>query len=608
VNRYPNYLDDDRPISVNNIIVNEASPYAVFTVSGLANQVVRLNLINGTATVGTDTGNSLEYNSGSGWVAYTANADLTLAGTALLVRTTITQDANSEGLEAFTLGVTKQSSGTTVYGTGSIYDDGTGEIYIAGNTTGTPDISGMGYPATLDDDRTIAINSPTVNEGSNIAIFTITGNSGETASLTLINESSNGTVTGKANIPTSQTLQIWDGLDWVNYDTTSLPTFDANGKIFVSVGITNEQDTPYEGAEIFKLYATLTGQTTVVTGTGTIIDDGSSAKYTGTFTSGSPTTSTVTLDDDRTGTLTVNSITVNEASPYAVFTVTGVAGQQVSLALGNTAATTDVDVTLGTDTGNAGAGAALQYLVGTTWTNYTSGTVSIATGGTTLLVRTAITNDSAYEGAETFTLTATPTSGTAAIGIATIVDDGTGVLYPDNTTGATGTGTRDDDRTLSVNAITVNEASPFAVFTVTGVAGQQVSLALGNTAVGTDVDATLGTDTGNAGATVPLQYYNGTAWVDYTPASTVTITGGTTLLVRTAITNDSAYEGAETFTLTATPTSGTYLFTPPPSKATHRPASGVGVVEVDVFGHQAGRSPFAAPALHRFADEVVGHA
>jgi hypothetical protein len=42
-------------------------------------------------------------------------------------------------------------------------------------------------------------------------------------------------------------------------------------------------------------------------------------------------------------------------------------------------------------------------------------------------------------------------------------------------------------------------------------------------------------------------------------------------------------------------------------RAIARPASSVGVVKVDVFGHQAGRAQLGAPALHRFGDEVVGH-
>ena len=74
--------------------------------------------------------------------------------------------------------------------------------------------------------------------------------------------------------------------------------------------------------------------------------------------------------------------------------------------------------------------------------------------------------------------------------------------------------------------MTVNEGSPWAVFSVTGASGQLVTL---STASGT---ATLGTDTGTA-----LQYFDGTDWQAYTPGSEVAIpTGGTTLLVRIAVT------------------------------------------------------------------------
>jgi hypothetical protein len=46
----------------------------------------------------------------------------------------------------------------------------------------------------------------------------------------------------------------------------------------------------------------------------------------------------------------------------------------------------------------------------------------------------------------------------------------------------------------------------------------------------------------------------------------------------------------------------------PAGRPTARLASSAGVTKVDVFGHQAGRPPFAAPALDRVGDEVVGHA
>jgi gliding motility-associated-like protein/uncharacterized repeat protein (TIGR01451 family) len=131
----------------------------------------------------------------------------------------------------------------------------------------------------------------------------------------------------------------------------------------------------------------------------------------------------------------VNSITVNEASPTAVFEVSGAAGQLTSLALAN-----------GTTTGLTG----LAYSTdgGATWTAYTSGTVALNSSGK-LLVRTALTpeQEAAADNNETFTLTATNTGGTAAVGTATIKDDGTGTIFnPDGTENTTAI--KDDDRVL----------------------------------------------------------------------------------------------------------------------------------------------------------------
>ena len=67
----------------------------------------------------------------------------------------------------------------------------------------------------------------------------------------------------------------------------------------------------------------------------------------------------------------------------------------------------------------------------------------------------------------------------------------------------------------TLTGTTVSEASPYVVFSVSGVAGQQVTLALSS---GT---AIVGSDTGTQ-----LQYYNGTSWVDYTASSLVTLPAG----------------------------------------------------------------------------------
>ncbi len=297
---YPAKLDDDRPVTVDSIVVNEASPWAMFTVSGYAGQEISLALHNGTATAGDgnpadgseDYGTGLEYWNGSAWTAYSTS--VTLSGSTLLVRTAIHQDTLFEGQHSFSLGVTKLSSGTTVYGSADIYDDGTGNKYEFDDINdGTVTIT-SGPGAGFDDDRTLTVDSPVVNEGSDYVVFTLTGNSGQTASLALVEE----TGIGKANIVETQTLKIWDGLTWVDYDANNLPTFDANGKVFVRVDIIAEQDTPYEGGETFKLDATLTGQSSVVTGTATIMDDGTGVIYDGTITSGSPATNTTNLDND----------------------------------------------------------------------------------------------------------------------------------------------------------------------------------------------------------------------------------------------------------------------------------------------------------------------
>ncbi len=307
---FPTYLDDDRPVSVNSIGVNEASPTGVFAVTGSTGQIVRFALIdrtatleNGTAPVATDGtedyGPSLQIWNGTSWSPYIPGTDYTLTSATTYIRTAIVDDSPFEGQHNFLLGVTRQAAAVTVYGTGSIYDDGTGSYWIDDATAPASNTDLATRNITLDDDRTLTINSPLVNEGSNYVVFTLTGNAGQTVSLQLQDESNNGAVAGKANILENQTLKVWSGLDWVDYDANNLPTFNASGKIFVRVDIVAEQDTPYEGGETFKLNATLSGTSVVVTGEATIIDDGTGVKFPGTFANGSPTTDGTSLDNDN---------------------------------------------------------------------------------------------------------------------------------------------------------------------------------------------------------------------------------------------------------------------------------------------------------------------
>ncbi|MCB1077315.1 MAG: DUF4347 domain-containing protein, partial [Verrucomicrobiae bacterium] len=238
--------------------------------------------------------------------------------------------------------------------------------------------------------------------------------------------------------------------------------------------------------------------------------------------------------------LSVTGTTVNEASPYVFFEVAGAVGQQTTLTLSSTGVGAG-HATLGSD-----ALSSLEYFDGTTWQAYTGTPVSIPAGGT-LLVRSAVQQDTLDEGAETLQLTATNNAGTHNSANSTITDDGTGSIF----TGGNTTGTPnnpgdpgypaylDDDRAISVSSITVNEGSPWGVFTVTGNVGQILQIDL------SDGTAT-GADYGPA-----LEIFDGSNWVSYTPGSDITLTSAT-LLVRTAITQDTISEGSETFTLDVT--------------------------------------------------------
>jgi len=557
-------LDDDRLLTVSNITVNEASPYATFTVSGVAGQLTTLSLLPGTTTSatgeGTDYGDGtsptdsdLEYWTGSTWQIYTAGSTVALdANGELLVRTVILNDSTADNGETFRLQATNTGM-TSVSGTAIIKDDGTGDVFAyIGTASATPlKPTDAGYPV-LDDDRALTVSSVTVNEGSPYAVFTVTGNSGQTVSLSVTN--ADGSPAGEANLGGSPALQYFENGTWKTYDPTNPPEIaDGATTLLVRVALSAEQDSILDGPETFNLVATNTGgiSSPLTQGVATIKDDGTGDYFAATNnTSTSNVPAGVALDDDRP--LSVGDVSVNEGSPYAVFTVTGSAGQLTSLALAGQNA----------DGSNL---ASIEYFDGTQWTAYTGGNVSLVTDGMAgqLLVRIALSpeQDLLEDGPETFSLVATNTGGATDSGQATILDNGSGDYYAvDNITGASQLPSGvllDDDRSLTVSSPEVNEASPYATFSVTGVAGQYVRLSLGNTSSSIDSDALLYTDTGDAGTGVPLQYFNGTSWVDYTPDSFVQIPdGGSTLLVRTAIINDTLVEGAETFTLTATNTGG----------------------------------------------------
>jgi hypothetical protein len=405
------------------VTVSEASPYIVFTVSGTPGQVLNLSLQTtgsgaGFATPGTDTGTVLDYFNGSTWVGY--NGGVTMTGSTLLVRTAITQDSVYEGPETFRLLATNSSGKTSTGGTGTIRDDG-GSATVFKETDITPQV---GAP---DDDRALAISDVTVSEASSYAVFTVSGTPGQVLALSL---QQTGTGAGFATLGAdiARALQYWTGTAWADYSGNVTMT---GSSLLVRVAV--RQDSLYEGPETFRLLATNGSGKTSTGGTGTIRDDGASNIV---FGETDTTAQEGAFDDDRL--LTVSDLTISEASPFAVFNVTGAAGQKLTLALESGTATVGIDT-----------GTALQYFDGAAWRDYAPGSlVAIAQGGNTVLVRVAIVNDSLFEGSESFRLPATNRNGEAGVGTATLKDDGSSreVYLESNTDGRPTTGDADDDQ------------------------------------------------------------------------------------------------------------------------------------------------------------------
>ncbi|MGI0480329.1 beta strand repeat-containing protein [Geminocystis sp. CENA526] len=566
--------------TVNSFEVNEGSPWAVFQVTNLAiNQSVSLDF-DGTATVNEDYLSNYEYWNGTAWVPYNGGSIVvpnTLpdgsnngngsTNAILFIRVPLQNDPQFDNNETITLTVSNSSNVSGGIGTATIKDDGTGSIFES--DTGLAKTGVQGFE--LDDDRPLTIEPITVTERvDTYAVFEVKGANDQWVKLAL--QDGTAITGGNQNLGLNDYSGLEysiDGTNWTNYDPNSANggyvQLNNTGSLFVRTTIID--DNVYEGSETFNLLATNTGNSTF-TGTATIIDDE----------------------------IFVSNVEVNEGSQWAVFTVFGAEGTNVALSIPSQDGST-------VGQANTTSGFAIEYFVpnpdGTgTWTPYNSA-VSIDDSGQ-LLVRVNISSeqDTNFEGAETFILTATNTvSNSSANGTGTIFDDGTGLkfLFPhEDITGydpntdpnypnvvqgdfvvITDLSQYDDDRPLSVTPTQTSfteGTDTHAIFEVKATSTgadwdnnptQYVKLELGVTGD----TATSGDDYSG------LQYWNGTAWVDYTADSFVQIpAGGTstpnpdgtntvnpdnstldgkTLLVRTAIVNDTIPEPTETFTLTA---------------------------------------------------------
>ncbi|MDW3048591.1 Calx-beta domain-containing protein, partial [Vibrio sp. Vb1554] len=490
--------DDDRPsVTISDAGTINEGDTANFKVTlsnaSEAETQLELGLNLGDTEVG-DLG-TLEYNTGSGWVAVPNDGVVTVpAGqTEFDVRIASIDDAVYEGPEDFSVTVTGigavQGSDT---GTATIVDDGTGP---------GPD---------PDDDRP----SVTITDAGTI-------NEGETANfkVTLSNASEStvqvelGLNLGDTEVGDLGTLEYNTGSGWVAVPNDGVVTVPA-GQTEFDVRIASIDDAVYEGPEDFSV--TVTGIGAVQgsdTGTATIVDDGSGPGP--------------DPDDDRPSVTISDAGTINEGET-ANFKVT----------LSNASEST-VQVELGLNLGDTEVGelGTLEYNTGSGWVAVPNdGVVTVPAGQTEFDVRIASIDDAVYEGPEDFSVTVT---GIGAVqgsdtGTATIVDDGTGP-GPDP----------DDDRpsvTIS-DAGTINEGDT-ANFKVTlsnaseSTVQVELGLHLGDTEVGD-----LGT----------LEYNTGSGWVTVPNDGVLTVPAGQTEFdVRIASIDDAVYEGPEDFSVTVT--------------------------------------------------------
>jgi Calx-beta domain/Bacterial Ig domain/RTX calcium-binding nonapeptide repeat (4 copies)/von Willebrand factor type A domain/Bacterial cadherin-like domain len=511
--------DDDRPlVTINDVLVNEASKSAVFTVtlSNLSDLpvTVKYTSVNGTAEAGFD------YDAVLGTLTF-APGELTKTISVPLKNDTVYEssetfqivltDPTNARVTAAGTGVDPTTDGT---GIGTIVDDGTGGPLSPDTPPGIP----------LDNDKpAFSINDVVVNEASSSAVFTVT-------------------LSNAAKMPVTVNYATADGTAIQGNDyTTQLGTLTfAPGETTKTITVPIRPDAVYEGDETFTVNLSAPTHATIADGVGlgTIKDDG-----TGTL---SPDTPPGTpLDDDR-PLVTINSPTVveNLAGRHVEFTLTlsnpSTTATTVSLAL-----TDGTARGLGVDYGSTGANN-LQVSTdgGATWVDATSAT--FAPGITSVMVRTPLNNDKAIEVSESFTLTATTTAGTtrspSASGIGTIADDDVApVALPD-------TGRADEDTPITGTVLTNDSDANGDPLTVTSFSIAGTPYPAGTTAtipgVGTVTIAPTGVYT-----FTPLPNYDGAV-----PVITYTVSDGvnpvtSTLTLTINPVNDAPVIGASQVTV-----------------------------------------------------------
>ncbi|MGU3793886.1 Calx-beta domain-containing protein [Vibrio diabolicus] len=502
--------DDDRPsVTITDAgIINEGDT-ANFkvTLSNASESTVQVELgLNLSDTEVGDLG-TLEYNTGSGWVAVPNDGVVTVpvGQTEFDVRIASIDDAVYEGPEDFSVTVTGigavQGSDT---GTATIVDDGTGP---------GPD---------PDDDRPnvyIVEDSVGVNEGTD-AVYTVRLSAAADIDVTVrLNTSTDGSNTAEADDIGSFVVTLADGVTVVNANSDGTYTIPA-GENELKVTVPTTDDGVYEGDETFTV--AVQGDTGVLgsdSALGIIYDGGNGPGP--------------DPDDDRPSVYIVeDSVGVNEGTE-AVYTV-------------RLLEAADIDVTVRLSTSTGGNNTAEPGDIGaikltlsdgvTVVTANSDGTYTIPAGETDLKLFVPTTDDDVYEGDETFTVAVQGATGVLG------TDTALGIIYD----GGNGPGPDpDDDRpTVSISDAGIVDEGDIATFTVS----------LSNASEGTvQVQLTLNPDETEVDDLGSLEYNTGAGWVAVPVDGIVTVPAMLTEFdVRIATIDDEVYEGPEDFSVTVT--------------------------------------------------------
>lgn len=240
----------------------------------------------------------------------------------------------------------------------------------------------------------------------------------------------------------------------------------------------------------------------------------------------------------------INSATVTEGTDtHAVFTITAAPGRVLDLTVtAKTASANEINGSTPTDGSVDFSDFQWKYFNGSTWVGFDPfwDQVTVPAGGT-LQVRTAIVDDTVYETPEKFTVQARTSDGMTATGLGTILSN-------------------DSPPSISISSVVVNEGSPYAVVEVSLSSPSNMPVTFSpvlTDGTGRVREDTTGTWTSSlfpltdSNATI-IQYFNGSAWVDYSTSSYsqsgifITIpAGSTSVLLRTMVRNDTTNEVSE---------------------------------------------------------------